>query len=78
MKKVCENGYQQYIRSRPPASMDSNNRVKELNISNAGILPLFHNKEDAAEDILSSMKNYRPPGVNILFQKIKLNKFSIH
>lgn len=63
MQNVCNNAYQQYIRSRPAASTESNKRVKELNISVAGILPQFRDSSDAAAQLLLKMKSYRPRGV---------------
>lgn len=64
MQQVCSNAYQQYIRSREAASTDSNKRVKELNILAAGILPQFCDADNAAIDLLSRMKKYRPRGVS--------------
>ena len=69
MEHVCSNAYQQYIRSRPAASTESVKRVKNLNINGAGILPEFCDMElkktqSSTADILSRMKNYRPPGVS--------------
>lgn len=70
MQKVTENAYEQYLRSRPAASSDSNRRVKELNIGNAGVLPIFLSEEVRSEvereNILDRMKNYRPHGVRNL------------
>lgn len=66
MQNVCNNAYEKYLKSRPPASSESNKRIKEINISNAGILPEFRNSNSQAEDLLSKMKNYRPRGVNNL------------
>ena len=71
MQNVSENAYQQYIRSRPAASAESNKRVKELNIDVAGILPEFRDKNDAASELILKMKNYRPPGVIIAIMIIK-------
>ncbi|XP_014232245.1 ATP-dependent RNA helicase DDX54 [Trichogramma pretiosum] len=62
MEKVCENAYQQYLRSRPAASIESNKRVKELNFETAGILPEFQDENDAVSEFLLKMKSYRPPG----------------
>ncbi|KYQ54001.1 ATP-dependent RNA helicase DDX54 [Trachymyrmex zeteki] len=63
MRKVCNNAYQQYIRSRPSASTESVKRIKELRINEAGILPQY---SDAfyinTADLISKMKNYRPQG----------------
>lgn len=68
MEGVCNNAYQQYLRSRPAASTESVKRVKNLNIIGAGIIPEFcdiktQDADNSLADILSQMKNYRPPGV---------------
>lgn len=63
MQNVCNNAYDKYVKSRPAASSESNKRIKEIDISNAGILPEFRNSNDAVGDLLSKMKNYRPKGV---------------
>ncbi|XP_001600622.1 ATP-dependent RNA helicase DDX54 [Nasonia vitripennis] len=62
MQNVCNNAYQQYCRSRPPASAESNKRIKELDINRAGILPEFRDANDEAANLLSKMKSYRPRG----------------
>ncbi|XP_015606294.1 ATP-dependent RNA helicase DDX54 [Cephus cinctus] len=62
MQKVCDNAYQQYIRSRPGASTESVKRVKELRISQAGVIAEYCDVTPAAADLLSRMKNYRPQG----------------
>lgn len=64
MQKVCNNAYQQYIRSRPGASTESVKRIKELRINEAGILPQYSDVSQTAADIISRMKNYRPQGVS--------------
>lgn len=64
MRQVSSNGYQQYIRSRPGASVESVKRVKELRICDAGVLPEYRDTVNAAADLLSQMKNYRPQGVS--------------
>ncbi|XP_012064452.1 PREDICTED: ATP-dependent RNA helicase DDX54 [Atta cephalotes] len=63
MRKVCNNAYQQYVRSRPNASAESVKRIKELRINEAGILPQYTDAShiDTA-DIISRMKKYRPQG----------------
>ncbi|CAG9822479.1 unnamed protein product [Phaedon cochleariae] len=65
-KKVSENGYEQYLRSRPAASSDSNRRIKELPLSTCSIHHLFKGiqdkDEDVKEDLLDKMKSYRPQG----------------
>lgn len=65
MRKVCNNAYQQYIRSRPGASTESVRRIKELRINEAGILPQYSDVSHTAADIISRMKNYRPQGVSM-------------
>lgn len=64
MQKVCNNAYQRYIRSRPGASTESVKRIKELCISEAGILPQYSDVSPTAADIISRMRNYRPKGVS--------------
>lgn len=73
MQKCINNAYQQYCRSRPAASADSNKRVKTLPFNTAGINIIFKNitgekGELTRESILDRMKDYRPNGVSyILF-----------
>ncbi|EGI65222.1 ATP-dependent RNA helicase DDX54 [Acromyrmex echinatior] len=63
MRKVCNNAYQQYVRSRPNASAESVKRIKELRINEAGILPQYTDASHInTADIISRMKNYRPQG----------------
>jgi len=38
MQKVCNNAYQQYVRSRPGASIERIKRIKELRVNEAGEL----------------------------------------
>ena len=67
MKKVTENAYKQYIRSRPAASSDSNRRVKEMPFDKCGTHPIFKERDDYVEEerenLLDQMKSYRPQGV---------------
>lgn len=65
MRKVCNNAYQQYVRSRPGASAESVKRVKELRISEAGVLSKYSDVSPTAADLISRMRNYRPQGVSI-------------
>lgn len=65
MRKVCNNAYQQYVRSRQGASTESVKRIKELRINEAGILPQYSDISRTAAEIISKMKNYRPQGVSI-------------
>ncbi|KAK0074008.1 hypothetical protein PV325_008895, partial [Microctonus aethiopoides] len=58
MNNVCNNAYQQYIRSRPGVSIKSVRIMKELNISNAGIAAEFVDIVPKPEGLLSRMKNY--------------------
>ncbi|XP_023245258.1 ATP-dependent RNA helicase DDX54 [Copidosoma floridanum] len=62
MQSVCDNAYQKYIKSRPAASVESIKRVKELDISFAGVLPEFRGLCNDATDLLTKMKGYRPRG----------------
>ncbi|XP_063906529.1 ATP-dependent RNA helicase DDX54 [Zophobas morio] len=66
MKKVTENAYKQYIRSRPAASSDSNRRVKEMPFDKCGTHPIFKKRDDYVEEerenLLDQMKSYRPQG----------------
>ncbi|XP_078050326.1 ATP-dependent RNA helicase DDX54 [Augochlora pura] len=62
MEKVCDNAYKQYIRSRPAASSDSIKRVKELHISEAGVIPEYSNVSANTRNLLSKILNYRPQG----------------
>lgn len=65
MQKVCNNAYQQYVRSRPGASTESVKRVKELCISEAGVLPQYSDISPTSADLILRMKNYRPQGVSM-------------
>lgn len=67
MKKVTENAYQQYLRSRPAASSDSNKRIKELPLNSVGVHSIFrqsdgNDEENDRENIIDRMKVYRPQG----------------
>lgn len=68
-RKVAENAYMQYIRSRPAASSDSNRRIKEMPFGACAVHPIFGNvtEEDQMaeidrESIIDQMKEYRPQG----------------
>lgn len=69
MKKVAENGYMQYLRSRPNASADSNRRIKNLPFSTCWVHSIFHDENSSLENekelFLNNMRNYRPHGVSI-------------
>ncbi|KAL3283588.1 hypothetical protein HHI36_006726 [Cryptolaemus montrouzieri] len=63
LKTVSENGYQQYIRSRPAASIESNKRVKEIPFQTCSLHPLFKKLGEFAEEresVIDRMKSYRP------------------
>lgn len=65
MKKVCDNAYQQYGRTKPAASTDSNRRVKKLPFASCPIHQIFSNNtedEPEREALLDKMKYYRPHG----------------
>ncbi|KAK9693141.1 Helicase conserved C-terminal domain [Popillia japonica] len=66
LKDVSEKGYQQYCRSRPAASTDSNKRVKDMGFSSCGVHPLLRNNskdiECQKENMLDQMRQYRPHG----------------
>lgn len=69
MVPVCNNGYEKYLKSRPPASVDSNRRIKDLNLGACGIHPIFKAHSNEAEEkrrsLLYQMKEYRPLGVSL-------------
>ncbi|KAG6798078.1 ATP-dependent RNA helicase DDX54 [Apis mellifera caucasica] len=62
MEKVCNNAYKQYIRSRPAASSESIKRVKDLHISEAGVIPEYSDVSSNTMNLLSKIVNYRPQG----------------
>ncbi|GJQ84455.1 hypothetical protein Trydic_g15666 [Trypoxylus dichotomus] len=66
LKDVSEKGYQQYCRSRPAASTDSNKRVKDMPFLSSGVHPLFKESiqemDKKKENILEKMRQYRPHG----------------
>nr|CAI5860206.1 unnamed protein product [Callosobruchus analis] len=66
LRKGSENGYLQYLKSRPGASSDSNRRIKEMPFSSCSVHPVLKSlgekAEEIREDILDRMKNYRPHG----------------
>lgn len=77
MKDVSEKGYQQYCRSRPAASTDSNKRVKDMGFSSCGVHPLLRNNskdiECQKENMLDQMRQYRPHGVRGCYAYIVLS-----
>ena len=62
MEQVCDNAYKQYIRSRPAASSESIKRIKELHISEAGVIPEYSDVSSNTTNLLSKILNYRPHG----------------
>ncbi|XP_013383468.1 ATP-dependent RNA helicase DDX54 [Lingula anatina] len=64
MKKVSDNAYKGYLRSRPPASSESIKRSKQIQEQHIGIHPLFRSADAELDNLraklLNSMKNYRP------------------
>ncbi|CAB0017617.1 unnamed protein product, partial [Nesidiocoris tenuis] len=65
MKRVCDNGMKQYIRSRPGASIESVRRAKEIEIATIGDHALFQDTndlKDAKAKLLTGISSYRPPG----------------
>lgn len=70
IRKVSENAYMQYIKSRTNASVDSNRRVKEIEFSMCRIHPIFKNVVDDTEEerqtFIEKMKSYRPQGVSTI------------
>lgn len=70
MQKVCNNAYQQYVRSRSSASTESIKRVKELRINEAGVLPQYSDISSTSADLILKMKNYRPQGVSMMLSLI--------
>ncbi|XP_054268616.1 ATP-dependent RNA helicase DDX54 [Macrosteles quadrilineatus] len=64
-RRVSENAYKQYLRSRPGASVDSVRRVKELPTATLGAHPAFVSISKPLLDrasMLVQMKNYKPQG----------------
>ena len=63
-RQVAENGYKQYLKSRPGASVESVKRTKELKSLQIGDHPLLTRavtKQDKQRsNILEEMKNFRP------------------
>lgn len=72
MEQVCDNAYKQYIKSRPAASSESIKRVKELHISEAGLIPEYSDISSNTRNLLSKITSYRPQGVRILFKLVHI------
>lgn len=72
MEKVCDNAYKQYIRSRPGASSESIKRIKELHISEAGVMPEYSNASSSTTNLLSKIVNYKPQGVCIFIKSVSV------
>ena len=65
MKKVCDNAYKQYIKSRATPDSESLRNVRNIITKNIEIHPIFKGKvqsetETVRIDILSSIRSYRP------------------
>ncbi|ODN02763.1 ATP-dependent RNA helicase DDX54 [Orchesella cincta] len=62
LHKVSKNGYSHYLRSRPPASTESNRRAKGIEINKLYVHPFFadHVAEDPMDNLISQMQSYRP------------------
>lgn len=66
MKKVCNNGYKNYIKSRPGASKDSVRRAKNIDVEKMRIHPLFAkicHSESKKFEFINKVKNYKPKTV---------------
>ncbi|XP_072921603.1 ATP-dependent RNA helicase DDX54 [Hemitrygon akajei] len=63
LKRVSENAYIQYLKSRPPPSPESIKRVRELNFMTLGIHSLFgtslENTELQRLQVIDDIKNYK-------------------
>lgn len=77
MKRVSENAYLQYVKSRPPASSDSNRRVKDFPFLLCSVHPIFKELQDEVEEerenVLDKLKSYRPQGVCFFLNFFLLN-----
>jgi ATP-dependent RNA helicase DDX54/DBP10 len=63
LAKVARNGYAQYLKSRPPASAESNKRAKEVIVSNLEIHPIFgqfYSKKDPMSELVGNLVGWRP------------------
>lgn len=75
MYRTSVNAYKKYLSTRPPASADSNKRVKSINFVTLDFLDDFRSKtalsstsvenKQIHEDLLHKMKHYRPSGVRL-------------
>lgn len=66
LKKVCTNGYKNYVKSRPAASKDSVRRAKNINLEKMEIHSLFANvfgSEIEKQKFISKMRKYKPQTV---------------
>uniref|UniRef100_A0A4W3HSX3 ATP-dependent RNA helicase DDX54 n=1 Tax=Callorhinchus milii TaxID=7868 RepID=A0A4W3HSX3_CALMI len=63
LKRVSENAYKQYLKSRPDPSQESIKRVKEMDFSTLGIHPLYGSNLEDTElqrlKVIDSIKNYK-------------------
>lgn len=74
MKKVCNNGYKNYIKSRPGASKDSARRAKNIDTEKMRNHPVFAkicNSESKKFEFINKMKNYKPKMVRVFIQIFK-------
>lgn len=72
--KTSVNAYKKYLSTRPPASADSNKRVKQIKFFALTALNDFdedyrdntkeEKKVDMKLDLIAKMKGYRPSGVS--------------
>lgn len=64
MSNVCKNSYDKVMRTRKIATSESCKNGKKLNLTSAGIIAELcpNNTSNNSNDILTQMKNYRPPG----------------
>lgn len=67
-QRTCTNGYKNYIKSRPGASVDSVRRAKKIDLTVIAEHPMF-NEVIASDmgriDFVSRIKNFRPDTVSI-------------
>lgn len=72
MRKVCENGYKNYVRSRPGASKDSVRRAKSTDVEKLQVHPIFSEKYGSETDrlrFINEMRNYKPQTVCTFLNK---------
>ncbi|KAH1022515.1 hypothetical protein HUJ04_011908 [Dendroctonus ponderosae] len=61
---TIESAYKKYVKSRPAASSDSHRRIKQLNLNNCAVHPVFraNGYEYHRYLFLDQIRNYRPNG----------------